>query len=170
MSLDQLGLKVLPTYTSSGGQPKAWPTGKESALPQSVIPDLSFKSPLPVLRPPSIAIVGASERAKWPAQIFRNLHEFKYPGKVYPVNPRVGEVWGAKCYPDLASLPEPPAHAFVIIPAQAVQAVLETGVAAGLKSATIYSSQIGEGDDPEIVARGEALKALIARSGIVLCG
>ena len=137
-------------------------------MPQS--PDLSFKSPLPVLAPPSIAIVGASERAKWPSLIFRNLCAFKYPGKVYPVNPRVSEVWGEKCYPDLASLPEPPAHALLIVPAPAVQAVLETGVTAGLKSATVYSSQIGEGNDPEIVARGAALKALVDRSGLLLCG
>src|SRR5262249_21394830 len=116
------------------------------------------------------AIVGASERAKWPSQIFRNLCEFGYRGKIYPVNPRATEVWGAKCYPDLASLPEPPAHAMVIIPAAAVQGVLETGVAAGLKSATIYSAQTGEGDDPEIVARGTALKGLIDRSGLLVCG
>jgi acetate---CoA ligase (ADP-forming) len=133
-------------------------------------PQIAFKSPLPLFRPPSIAIVGASERAKWPGQIYRNLREFGYPGKIYPVNPRAGEVWGTKCYPDLASLPEPPAHAFVIVPAPAVQSVLETGVAAGLKSATVYAAQIGEGDDPEIVARGAALKALIDRSGLTICG
>jgi acetyltransferase len=122
------------------------------------------------MRPRSIAIVGASERARWPSQIFRNLVEFGYPGTIYPVNPRVAEVWGRKCYPDLASLPEPPAHALIIIPAPAVQAVLEQGVAAGLESATIYSSQMGEGDDREIVARGAALKALLDRSGLVICG
>jgi acetyltransferase len=137
---------------------------------QEVAHDLSFKSPLPLFRPPSIAIVGASERAKWPRQIYRNLREFGYSGKIYPVNPRAGEVWGTTCYPDLASLPEPPAHAFVIVPAPAVQSVLETGVAAGLKSATVYAAQIGEGDDPEIVARGVALKELIDRSGLLLCG
>ncbi len=130
----------------------------------------SFKSPLPLLGPASIAIVGASERAKWPGQIYRNLRDYGFPGKIYPVNPRGGEVWGIKCYPDLASLPEAPAHAFVIIPAPGVQGVLETGVAAGLKSATVYASQIGEGDDPEIVARGAALKALIDRSGLLICG
>ena len=108
----------------------------------------AFRSPLPVLDPASIAIVGASERAKWASQIFRNLREFGYPGKVYPVNPRVTQVWGGPCYPDLASLPEPPQHAIVIVPAPAVQAVIETGVKAGLKSATIYASQIGEGEDP----------------------
>jgi len=139
-------------------------------LQEQVAHHATFKSPLPLFRPPSIAIVGASERAKWPGQIYRNLREFGYPGKIYPVNPRAGEVWGTKCYPDLASLPEPPAHAFVIVPAPAVQSVLETGVAAGLKSATVYAAQIGEGDDPEIVARGVALKALIDRSGLLLCG
>jgi acetate---CoA ligase (ADP-forming) len=132
--------------------------------------DLAFKSPLPLLRPASIAIVGASERARWATQIFRNLREFGYPGKIYPVNPRGGEVWGVKCYPDLASLPEGPAHAFVLVPAAAVQSVLETGVAAGLRSATIYSSQIGEGDDPDIIERGAALKRLLDRSGLVVCG
>jgi acetate---CoA ligase (ADP-forming) len=131
---------------------------------------LSFKSPLPLFRPSSIAIVGASERAKWPGQIFQQLRQFGYAGKIYPVNPRVSEVWNTKCYPDLAALPEPPGHAMVIVPAPAVQAVLETGVAAGLKSATVYSAQLGEGHDPEIVARGTALKALIERSGLIMCG
>jgi acetyltransferase len=131
---------------------------------------VTFKSPLPLLRPDSIAIVGASERSRWATAIFRNLREFGFPGTIYPVNPRAGEVWGAKCYPDLASLPEPPAHAFVLVPAAAVQPVIATGIAAGLKSATIYSSQIGEGDDSEITARGAALKAVIDESGLVVCG
>jgi acyl-CoA synthetase (NDP forming) len=130
----------------------------------------SFKSPLPLFRPPSIAIVGASERARWPGQIYQQLRRYGYSGNIYPVNPRIGEVWGTKCYPDLASLPQPPAHAFVIVPAPAVQAVLETGIAAGLKSATVYAAQLGEGNDPEIVARGAALKSLIERSGLTMCG
>ncbi len=131
---------------------------------------LSFKSPLPLFEPRSIAIVGASERARWPVQIYRQLREHGFPGSIYPVNPRLSEVWGVPCFPDLASLPEPPAHALVIVPAPSVQAVLETGVAAGLKSATVYSAQLGEGSDPEIVARGVALKGLIQRSGLVMCG
>jgi acyl-CoA synthetase (NDP forming) len=132
--------------------------------------DSAFRSPLPLLDPASIAVVGASERGKWATQIFRNLRDFGYPGQVYPVNPRLTQVWGSRCYPDLASLPEPPQHAMVIVPAPAVQDVIETGVKAGLKSATIYASQIGEGEDPEIVARGAALKALIEASGLIVCG
>ena len=138
-------------------------------VPGSSATDLAFKSPAPLFAPPSIAIVGASERAKWPTLIYRNLRDFGYPGTIYPVNPRGGEVWGLRCYPDLASLPKPPDHALVIVPALAVQGVLETGVAAGLKSATIYASQMAKAMT-EIIARGTALKALIERSGLLLCG
>jgi acetyltransferase len=150
--------------------PAALKGSEVTTLQEQAAGHLSFKSPLPLFRPPSIAIVGASERAKWPGGIYRNLRNHGFPGNVYPVNPRADEVWGTRCYPDLAALPEPPTHAFVIVPAPAVQAVLEEGVAAGLKSATIYASQIGEGTDPEIVARGTALKSLIDRSGLTVCG
>jgi len=141
-----------------------------TTLQEQLAGRLSFKSPLPLFQPASIAIVGASERARWPRQLYDNLRLCRFPGKVYPVNPRNAEVWGVKCYPDLASLPEPPAHAFIVVPAPAVQGVMETGAAAGLRSATIYAAQIGEGTDPEIVARGVALKALLDKNGIVVCG
>jgi acyl-CoA synthetase (NDP forming) len=132
--------------------------------------ELLFRSPAPVLRAKSIAIVGASERGKWPATIYSNLQAFAYPGTVYPINPAYSEIWGVKCYPDFASLPEPPGHAVVIIPAQAVQAVLEEGVAAGLRSATVYADSFGEGADPAVVARGTALQALSKRSGLIVAG
>jgi acetyltransferase len=129
-----------------------------------------FKSPAAIFNPASVAIVGASERARWPRQIFDNLRANGYRGEIFPVNPRAREVYGVPCYPDLAALPTPPDHAIVIVPAPAVQDVLEAGVAAGLKSATIYAGNIGEGSDPEIVARGRALKALIDRSGLIVAG
>ena len=66
----------------------------------------TFKSPIPVLRPKNVAIVGASDRAAWPRQIHGLLKASGFPGKVFLVNPRQSEVFGEKCYPDLASLPE----------------------------------------------------------------
>jgi acyl-CoA synthetase (NDP forming) len=129
-----------------------------------------FTSPEPVLRARSVAIVGASERAKWPSSIFASLRDHGYPGKVYPINPRYDQVWGVRCYPNFAALPEPVDHALVIIPAAAVQATLEEATAHGLKSATVYAANIGEGNDPEIVARGLALKDLCRRTGLVIGG
>lgn len=131
---------------------------------------LLFKSPELVLRARSVAIVGASERARWPSNIFANLRANGYAGPVYPINPKYTEVWGTRCYPDFASLPQPADHALVIIPAKGVIDTLTEATAHGLKSATVYAANIGEGHDPEIVARGQALKALCARTGLVIAG
>lgn len=130
----------------------------------------SFKSPQSVLNPKSVAIVGASERAAWPTTIFRQLTACSFEGPIYPVNPRGGEIWGIKAYPDLASLPTQVEHAIIAVPAPAVISVLETGVQQGLKSATIYSGNIGEGADPDGVARGDQLRALVAHTGLVVNG
>ncbi|HEX9808060.1 MAG TPA: acetate--CoA ligase family protein [Alphaproteobacteria bacterium] len=129
-----------------------------------------FRSPAPIFKAKSIAIVGASDRARWPATIWSNLKEGGYPGKVYPVNPRRETVWGVPCYPDFGSLPEPAELALVIVPASAVLDVVADGVAHGLRGATVYAANIGEGIDPEIVARGERLRALCAEAGVALAG
>ncbi len=139
-------------------------------MPLPANPRDTFKSPIPVLRPKNVAIIGASDRAAWPRQIHGLLKASEFPGKVFLVNPRQTEVFGEKCYPDLASLPERVEHALIIVPAPAVQDVLEGGVAAGLKSCTIYAGNIGEGVNPEVVARGAALRALVERSGLVVNG
>src|SRR5262245_18783667 len=133
-------------------------------------PDIVFGPTAELLQPRSVAIVGASERAKWPTQIYKHLRAFGYPGKIFAVNPKITEVWDIECYPDLATLPRPPHHAVVIVPAPAVKEVLEVGVTAGVKSATVYASRIGEGRNEEILARGMALKALVEKSGLALCG
>ena len=95
-----------------------------------------FRSPVSVLRASSVALVGASERGKWPRQIFASLREFGYPGRIFLVNPRQGEVYGERSYPSLRELPEPAEHAMVIVPAVGVPDVLKDAQAAGVKSPT----------------------------------
>ena len=129
-----------------------------------------FRSPAPLLQARTMAIVGASDRARWPVSIHKNLTETKSPVRIFPINPGRNEVWGMKCYPDFASLPEAPDLALIIIPAEGIQACLEEGVQHGLKSALVYASGIGEGTDPEFHARGDALKTLCEESGLVACG
>lgn len=129
-----------------------------------------FKSPAPLLEAKSIAIVGASERGEWPSAIYNNLQDLGFDGAVYPINPKREEIWGVTCYPDFASLPKPVDLALVVIPGGAVIDVLEEGVKHGLKSAVVFAANIGEGDDPEVVARGQALRDLCERTGLRACG
>src|SRR2546427_8113106 len=86
--------------------------------------DKLFRSVASTLQAKSLAIVGASERARWPSEIFRNLREFGYPGRVALINPRQSELFGQRCFSSLRSFPEPVDHALVIVPAAAVPGVL----------------------------------------------
>ena len=105
---------------------------------------------------------GASERARWPSEIFANLREFGYPGRIALINPRQTQVFGERCFPSLRELPEPVDHALVIVPAAAVPGVLTDAEAAGVKSATVYASMMGDGEDPESQQRGAWLKEFVA--------
>src|SRR5947209_20165724 len=82
-----------------------------------------FRSAVSTLQARSLAIVGASERARWPSEIYKNLREFGYPGRVALINPRQSEVLGERCFPSLRSLTEPVDHALVIVPAASVPGV-----------------------------------------------
>jgi acetyltransferase len=129
-----------------------------------------FKSPVTVLRARSLAIVGASERAKWPGDIYASLKNGGYAGNIYPINPRYSEVWGGPCYSGFGALPEPVEHAVVIVPASHVIPVIEDAVKNGVKSATVYSAGVGDGADPESHARGRRLREICKESGLVVGG
>ncbi len=130
----------------------------------------TFKSPRSVLSAASIAIVGASERGRWPAQIISNLKDHGYKGRVYLVNPRQKEVFGERCYPTLRDLPEAADHAAVIVPSAAVSGVLEDAEARGVTSATVYAAGMGDGDDPGSVERGIWLREFLTRAKLRISG
>ena len=68
-----------------------------------------------LLRPRSVAIVGASDDPKKDgARPLRFLRKHGYPGAVYPVNPRRDTVLGEKAWPSLAALPERPDHVYIV--------------------------------------------------------
>ena len=132
--------------------------------------DIVFRSPASVLQASSVALVGASERGKWPRLIFDNLRSFGYAGRVFLVNPRQAQVYGERCFPSLRELPEPVDHAIMIVPAAGVAAVLADAQAAGLKSATVYAGAVGDGEDPESKQRGAWLKSFLAQAELRLAG
>ena len=63
----------------------------------------------PLLRPESIAIVGASEREHTLGHdTLKNLIRGEFPGTIYPVNPKYEELESLKCYAELKDGPEVP--------------------------------------------------------------
>jgi len=129
-----------------------------------------FRSVVSTLQAKSLAIVGASERARWPSDIYKALRDFGYPGRIALINRRQSEVYGQRCYPSLRDLPEPVDHALVIVPAAAVPGVLIDAEETGVKSATVYASMMGDGEEPESKARGAWLADFVAKSRLRVAG
>jgi acyl-CoA synthetase (NDP forming) len=121
--------------------------------------------------PRNAVVVGASDRpGSWASRVWRNLHEYNFPGKIYPFNPGRSELYGQPCYGDFKSLPEPPDHLVVLVPAPHVPELLRQGAAAGARSATVFSSGFGEAYDKGAEKLGEELRKAIADTGIGVSG
>jgi acetyl coenzyme A synthetase (ADP forming)-like protein len=97
----------------------------DAPLPSA--PDPGPTLPDQILAIRSIAVVGASQDPnKVGYAICRNLLAF--PGKLYPVNPKSGEILGRQAFPALSSIPDTVDVAVVAIPAKGVpQVVREAG-------------------------------------------
>lgn len=124
-----------------------------------------------LLNPRNVVIVGASDRpGNWAMRVWRNLRRYGYPGAVYPFNPQRDAVWDQRCYRDFASLPEPPDHLVVVVPAAHVAATLREAAAFGARSANVLTSGFEEADGEEAQARARALRAVIDDTGVAVCG
>ncbi|OGF47594.1 MAG: CoA-binding protein [Candidatus Firestonebacteria bacterium RIFOXYC2_FULL_39_67] len=77
------------------------------------------------------AVVGASSNPeKYGYTITKNLIDRGY--KVYPVNPRLEELHGVKCYKSLASLPEKPDVVDLVVPPKITEEVVKECLKLGL--------------------------------------
>ncbi|MGB6105315.1 MAG: acetate--CoA ligase family protein [Pusillimonas sp.] len=98
-----------------------------------------------LLSPRRIALVGASgDISKNTARPLLFMRKHGFSGTVYPINPSRSEILGERAYPDLASLPEPVDHVFVMVPGRYVLDLLGHCAAAGAKVVTVYSDGFGE--------------------------
>jgi acetyltransferase len=123
----------------------------------------------PLLKPKSIAIIGASETGLYPAGILRNLLKNGYQGKLYPVNPRRETVQGLKSYPKITDIEDDVDLAVITIPRGFVIDILKQCAAKGVKAVIVISAGFSEADE-----YGKKLeKDLVEyanRSGIIICG
>ncbi len=101
--------------------------------------------------PDAIAVVGASrEPNKIGHLILKNLKEYGFKGRIYPVNPNADEILGLKCYPKVSAIPEPVDVVVVSVPAPKVPDVIEDAGKAGAKFAVVISSGFKEVGNVEL--------------------
>lgn len=109
-------------------------------------------------------MAGASaDQEKWGGRILSLLDDCKFEGRVYPVNQKVDQIGGRKCYPSVRAIPEPVDLVMVTVPAEVVPTVIADCVANGSIVAQIISSGFSEVGESGRILEGRVLEA--ARGG-----
>lgn len=98
-----------------------------------------------LLRPRAVAVVGASEKSGFGGDTCRNILENQTDtSHVYPVNPKKETVFGKKCYPALADLPEEIDLVILCTSQKTIVDFLKQAKAKGAGAAVVYASGYSE--------------------------
>ena len=123
-----------------------------------------------MLRPRSLAVVGASSRAEsLSGRLLSNLVAAGFTGAVYPVNPRAETVGPFKCYPSLRAIPDALDLAVVMVPKDAVEQSIDECLSVGVKGVVVITAgfrEAGEGG-AEVERR---LLERVRRAGVRMIG
>ncbi len=91
----------------------------------------------PLLKPASIALVGASTKPGTPGFILADMViNSVFAGEVFPVNPGADKIIGLKCYHDIESLPKTVDHVVLALANQHLESALAAAIAHGAKAVT----------------------------------
>ena len=116
--------------------------------------------------PKAVAVVGASDsgtRVLQGSGFIRNFQRLGFEGHIYPVNPKLKEIYGLKVYPNLASIPEPLDLVIISTPASEVPGVLEDCIAAGARNVHVLSAGFGESGEEKGKQLEERVKEIALR-------
>jgi len=123
-----------------------------------------------IFKPRSIAVIGATSReGSIGRQILRNLFDYGFNGKIFPVNPAHEYIHSTKSYATVLSIPDPIDLGIVVVPKEYVEQVVEDCGRKGVKGLVIISAGFREvGGDG--VKREESIKAIAKRYGMRMIG
>jgi acyl-CoA synthetase (NDP forming) len=118
----------------------------------------------------SVAVIGASGReGSVGHETLVELDKGGFDGAVYPVNPRYEELFGRRCCPSIAEVPEPVDLAIVSLANVLLEDTLRGCVDAGAGSAVIYASGF-EQPREGVAPLTERLAAIARDAGMAICG
>jgi acyl-CoA synthetase (NDP forming) len=120
--------------------------------------------------PRTVAVLGASSTPHKPGNdVIRNMLANGYTGKIFPVNPKGGEILGIRAFRSIRDLPEGIDLAIIILPAKANPAALRECAARGIQAVVLAAGGFSEVDEQGHALQEELLRA-IKETGIRALG
>ncbi len=124
----------------------------------------------PFFEPRTVAVFGSLKdgmgHGYW---AMRNMIDFGFTGKLYPVNPAYSEVLGMKAFPTVNDIPDPVDLALVITPPSTVPAIIEQCAQKDVKAAVIVSENFADAGG-EGAKLQQQLVDITIQSGIRIIG
>ena len=102
-----------------------------------------------LLRPRSVAVIGASEKPGFGLSTCTNLLRSSRQEHIHFIHPKRESVLGKKCYKRIADLPEQVDMCIILLNKSLVIPALEEAAASGCRAAIVYASGYGETGDRE---------------------
>ncbi len=102
----------------------------------------------PFFEPAGVAVIGASATPhKAGNDVIKNILANGYSGKLFPVNPKGGEILGVPVHTSISSLPEGIDLAVIILPAKDTPGALRECAAKGIRQAVLSAGGFSEVDE-----------------------
>jgi acetyltransferase len=127
--------------------------GPEPALQRWIDTEIDLMGQVPgatldleqLLSPGSIAVVGASAKKESQGyEYVQTMVEAGFSGPIYPVNPKLDELLGLKCYPDLESIPGDVDFVISAVPADAALDLVDGAIEKKAKLIHFYTARFSE--------------------------
>ena len=123
-----------------------------------------------MLNPRSIAVVGATPKGGYGGRLLTAVLKAKDRVRVYPVNPKYGEIMGVTSYASVADLPEAPDLVGVVVPYHKVLDVLKECHEKKAGSAVVISAGFAERGTDSGLDLQQRLGAFARESGFRFTG
>jgi acetate---CoA ligase (ADP-forming) len=132
-------------------------------------PTLDPRSLVPLFRPNSIAIIGASsEPTKLGSIPLIHMKTSGFKGALYPINPRAKELQGLPAFPNVGAVPGPVDLAIIAVPEAHAPAAMRDCAAKGVRAVVMFTSGFAEVNEAgrraqeeiQAIARGANMRLL----------
>jgi len=99
----------------------------------------------PLFHPRAVAVIGASRDPRSIGyRLLEALHDNRFEGPCYAVNPHVSLIAGVSAYPSVRHLPEPVDLAVIAVPKEAVLSVVDDCAAIGVRALVVITAGFAE--------------------------
>ena len=124
-----------------------------------------------IFHPRSIAVVGASANPDTPGYDYvHSLQEFGYSGRIYPINPKGGEILGLPVHSSLRDVPGGVDYVISCIPNVYVLDLVGDSAAAGVKALQLFTGRFSETGRADDAALEDKLRRTAIEAGVRLIG